>query len=146
MERNCAGTSIRAPRVLDCIFSAMSCRPCRQRFFGNREGLRRSSGSGKITRSSYGGGLRLVGGSGNTYPFEISTGEEGAEMIVMFQYPGEGKCKLRNLLQCPAPDDLRCSILSSWESIDFRIDSGGETPFQKIFLETSKCSMILWIS
>ena len=42
---------------------------------------------GKITRSSYGGGLRLVGGSGNTYRFEISTGEEGAEMIVMFQYP-----------------------------------------------------------
>ena len=46
---------------------------------------------GKITRSSYGGGLRLVGGSGNTYRFEISTGEEGAEMIVMFQYPWRGE-------------------------------------------------------
>ena len=45
---------------------------------------------GKITRSSYGGGLRLVGGSGNTYRFEISTGEEGAEMIVMFQYLWRG--------------------------------------------------------
>ncbi|MEC9172998.1 MAG: hypothetical protein VYC97_10400 [SAR324 cluster bacterium] len=37
MERNCAGTSIRAPRCWTGIFSAMSCRPCRQRFFGNRE-------------------------------------------------------------------------------------------------------------
>ena len=46
---------------------------------------------GKITRSSYGGGLRLVGGSGNTYSFEISTGEEGAEMIVMFHYPWRGE-------------------------------------------------------
>ena len=46
---------------------------------------------GKITRSSYVGGLRLIGGSGNTYPFEISTGEEGAEMIVMFQYPWRGE-------------------------------------------------------
>ena len=37
MERNRAGTSIPAPKCWTCIFSAMSCRPCRQRFFGNRE-------------------------------------------------------------------------------------------------------------
>jgi len=46
---------------------------------------------GKITRSSYGGGLRLVSGSGNTYRLKISTGEEGAEMIFMFQYPWRGE-------------------------------------------------------
>ena len=99
-------------QVLDWYFSAMSCRPCRQRFL-NREASRRSPGSWQDhPLFQVGGGLRLVGGSGNTYRFEISTGEEGAEMIVMFQYPWRGKCKLRNLLHCPAPDDLRCSILS----------------------------------
>ena len=37
MERNCAGTSIPAPKCWTGIFSAMSCKPCRQWFFGNRE-------------------------------------------------------------------------------------------------------------
>ena len=37
MERNFAETFIPAPRCWTGIFSAMSCRPCRQRFFGNRE-------------------------------------------------------------------------------------------------------------
>ena len=41
---------------------------------------------GKISRSSYGSGVRLIEGSGDTYSFEFSNGEEGSKMTVMFQY------------------------------------------------------------
>lgn len=46
---------------------------------------------GKINRTSYGSGLRLVGGSGNTYRFEVSSGNEGVEVLLMFQYPWSGE-------------------------------------------------------
>ena len=69
--------------VLDWYFFSDVLQALQATVFWEQGRLRRSPGSGKITRSSYGGGLRLVGGSGNTYRFEISTGEE-AEMIVMF--------------------------------------------------------------
>ena len=67
----------------------------------NARVLEEAQDLGNITRSSYGGGLRLVGGSGNTYRFEISTGEEGAEMIVMVQYPWRGEMKAANPASLP---------------------------------------------
>lgn len=42
---------------------------------------------GDIKRNSYGAGLRLVAASGNVYRFEYSTGQEGPQMILMFNYP-----------------------------------------------------------
>ncbi|MDX2470052.1 MAG: hypothetical protein QNL04_05685 [SAR324 cluster bacterium] len=44
---------------------------------------------GNITRSSYGSGLRLVTGSGSVYRFDLATGEEGAQVNLIFQYPWE---------------------------------------------------------
>ncbi len=44
---------------------------------------------GTITRSSYGSGLRLVTGSGSVYRFDLATGEEGAQVNLIFQYPWE---------------------------------------------------------
>ncbi|MBC8260026.1 MAG: hypothetical protein H8E38_13495 [SAR324 cluster bacterium] len=46
---------------------------------------------GKINRSSYGTGVRLIGGSGNVYRFEASSGNEGSEILLMFQYPWSGE-------------------------------------------------------
>ncbi|MBF0237492.1 MAG: hypothetical protein HQM12_07295 [SAR324 cluster bacterium] len=45
---------------------------------------------GKIVRSTAGTGVRLVGGSGNVYRLEYATGDEGGEVIIMFQYPWRG--------------------------------------------------------
>ena len=92
------GTELRwnfdtSTEVLDWYLFSDVRRPAGNGFWEQR--LRRSPGSWQDHPPSYGGGLRLVGGSGNTYRFEISTGEEGAEMIVMFQYPWRGKRKLR---------------------------------------------------
>lgn len=42
---------------------------------------------GDIKRHSYGMGVRLVAASGNVYRFEYSTGQEGAQVILMFNYP-----------------------------------------------------------
>lgn len=42
---------------------------------------------GSIVRSSYGAGARLVTESGNVYRFDVATGDEGTEVIIMFQYP-----------------------------------------------------------
>ena len=46
---------------------------------------------GKINSSSYGTGVRLIGGSGNVYSFEASTGNEGPEILLIFQYPWSGE-------------------------------------------------------
>ena len=46
---------------------------------------------GKINRSSYGTGIRLIGGSGNVYRFEASTGNEGSGILLIFQYPWSGE-------------------------------------------------------
>ena len=46
---------------------------------------------GKINRSSYGKGVRLIGGLGNVYRFEASTGNEGPEILLIFQYPWSGE-------------------------------------------------------
>ncbi|MBF0240000.1 MAG: hypothetical protein HQM12_20045 [SAR324 cluster bacterium] len=45
---------------------------------------------GKIVRSSYGGGVRLVTQSGAVYKFEGATGDEGAQVIMFFEYPWAG--------------------------------------------------------
>lgn len=42
---------------------------------------------GKIVRSSYGLGTRLVTGSGAVYRFDVATGDEGQEVILFFEYP-----------------------------------------------------------
>ena len=42
---------------------------------------------GKINRSSYGIGVRLIGGSGNVYRFEASTGSEVSEILLIIQHP-----------------------------------------------------------
>ncbi len=46
---------------------------------------------GEINRSSYGTGVRLIGGAGNVYRFEASTGNEGPEILLIFQYPWSGE-------------------------------------------------------
>jgi outer membrane protein assembly factor BamA len=43
----------------------------------------------KETRHSLGTGIRLVAGSGAVYRADIATGDEGVEMIVIFDYPWE---------------------------------------------------------
>ena len=45
---------------------------------------------GKTIRSSYGTGIRLVTKSGSVYKFEVASGDEGAEMILFFEYPWIG--------------------------------------------------------
>jgi hypothetical protein len=45
---------------------------------------------GETIRSSYGSGIRLVTKSGSVYKFEMATGDEGAEMILFFEYPWIG--------------------------------------------------------
>lgn len=42
---------------------------------------------GDISRSSYGGGLRLVSASGFVYRADYASGDEGSELTVMFSYP-----------------------------------------------------------
>lgn len=42
---------------------------------------------GKITRDSYGAGMRLVSASGYVYRADYATGDEGSEMTVIFSYP-----------------------------------------------------------
>ena len=42
---------------------------------------------GNTFASSYGVGFRLVSGSGNVYRADIATGDEGAEVTVIFTYP-----------------------------------------------------------
>ena len=91
------GTELRwnfdtSTEVLDWYFFSDILKALQATFFWEQGSVSEEAQDlGKITRSSYGGGLRFVGGSGNTYRFEISTGEEGAEMIVMFQYPWRGE-------------------------------------------------------
>ena len=45
---------------------------------------------GETIRSSYGTGIRLVTKSGSVYKFEVASGDEGAEMILFFEYPWIG--------------------------------------------------------
>ena len=45
---------------------------------------------GETIRSSYGTGIRLVTKSGSVYKFEVASGNEGAEMILFFEYPWIG--------------------------------------------------------
>ena len=45
---------------------------------------------GETIRSSYGTGIRLVTKSGSVYKFEAASGDEGAEMILFFEYPWIG--------------------------------------------------------
>ena len=45
---------------------------------------------GETIRSSYGSGIRLVTKSGSVYKFEMATGDEGAEIILFFEYPWMG--------------------------------------------------------
>ena len=45
---------------------------------------------GETIRSSYGSGIRLVTKSGSVYKFEVASGDEGAEMILFFEYPWIG--------------------------------------------------------
>jgi hypothetical protein len=42
---------------------------------------------GKTTRDSYGTGFRLVSASGYVYRADYATGDEGAEMTIIFSYP-----------------------------------------------------------
>jgi len=42
---------------------------------------------GSINRSSVGAGVRLVTGSGSVYRFDVASGEEGAEVTLLFNYP-----------------------------------------------------------
>jgi hypothetical protein len=44
---------------------------------------------GSITRSSYGGGLRLVTASGVVYRLDLATGRDGFAPSIFFQYPWE---------------------------------------------------------
>jgi len=41
----------------------------------------------KETRYSVGTGVRLITGSGGVYRADIATGDEGAELIIIFDYP-----------------------------------------------------------
>ena len=45
---------------------------------------------GETIRSSYGTGIRLVTKSGSVYKFEVASGDEGAEVILFFEYPWIG--------------------------------------------------------
>ena len=45
---------------------------------------------GETIRSSYGTGIRLVTKSGSVYKFEVASGDEGAGMILFFEYPWIG--------------------------------------------------------
>ena len=38
-------------------------------------------------RYSVGAGMRLITGSGGVYRAEVATGDEGAEVIIIFDYP-----------------------------------------------------------
>ena len=49
------------------------------------------TGSPEYNIYSYGTGVRLIGGSGNVYRFEASTGNEGPEILLIFQYPWSGE-------------------------------------------------------
>jgi hypothetical protein len=43
----------------------------------------------RITRSSYGGGMRLVTASGVVYRVDLATGQDGFAPSIFFQYPWE---------------------------------------------------------
>jgi hypothetical protein len=49
------------------------------------------TGSPEYNIYSNGTGVRLIGGSGNVYRFEASTGNEGPEILLIFQYPWSGE-------------------------------------------------------
>jgi len=49
------------------------------------------TGSPEYNIFSYGTGVRLIGGSGNVYRFEASAGNEGPEILLIFQYPWSGE-------------------------------------------------------
>ena len=78
--------------IVDLIFFSDIMEALQATFFWEQGSVAEdNSESGKINRSSYGTGVRLIGGSGNVYRFEASTGNEGPEILLIFQYPWSGE-------------------------------------------------------
>lgn len=63
--------------IVDLIFFSDIMEALQATFFWEQGSVaEEKSELGKINRSSYGTGVRLIGGSGNVYRFEASTGNE----------------------------------------------------------------------
>ncbi len=78
--------------IVDLIFFSDIMEALQATFFWEQGSVaEEKSELGKINRSSYGTGVRLIGGSGNVYRFEASTGNEGPEILLIFQYPWSGE-------------------------------------------------------
>ena len=78
--------------IVDLIFFSDIMEALQATFFWEQGSVaEENSELGKINRSSYGTGVRLIGGSGNVYRFEASTGNEGPEILLIFQYPWSGE-------------------------------------------------------
>ena len=78
--------------IVDLIFFSDIMEALQATFFWEQGSVaEENSELGKINRSSYGTGVRLIGGSGNVYRFEASTGNEGPEILLIFKYPWSGE-------------------------------------------------------
>ena len=78
--------------IVDLIFFSDIMEALQATFFWEQGSVAEDKSElGKINRSSYGTGVRLIGGSGNVYRFEASTGNEGPEILLIFQYPWSGE-------------------------------------------------------
>ena len=56
-------------------------------FYENGSISEKKSDLGKISKSSYGTGFRLVNASGNIYRADLASGDEGTNFTLIIQYP-----------------------------------------------------------
>ena len=56
-------------------------------FYENGSISEEKSDLGKISKSSFGTGFRLVNASGNIYRADLASGDEGTNFTLIIQYP-----------------------------------------------------------